>query len=380
MSYRNRLRIGIDLHVAGGIFQGSRTHCLELFSRVIRAIPECEFIVIGAAPEALLSFSDAFALPNVIIFPIPKRSAVERLLWQLPRVVKHFGVSLLHTQYITPPFLPCAAAVTVHDILFESHPQYFEKIFVARSRILVRRSIRQSDLIFTVSDYSCREIATIYSVPAERIRTIPNGVDPGRFFAGDEGVDSIRTLGLTPRRYYLTVGRLEPRKNHANLLRAWANLSSPRPPLVIVGQRDFRYSETFGLLHALQLEHDILILEEISDLTLPALYRHARGFVYSSHAEGFGMPLLEAMASGVPIISSPQTALSEIGGDAVLWADPNNASDISRAVATLDRDESLRQELIRRGLERSQRYSWDRAAAIVRDAYLSHLLPAQQSH
>lgn len=368
-------RIGIDLHVADGIFQGSRTHCLELFSRVIRLVPECDFVVIGAPPAVLLSFSDAFAQPNVLLHPIAKRPAPVRLLGQLPQVARHFGLSLLHTQYIAPPFLPCDAAVTVHDILFESHPEYFEKLFVARSRLLVRRSVRHSELVFTVSEYSRSRISATYSIPAERIHTIPNGVDRRRFFPGADNTESVRSLGLLPGSYFLTVGRLEPRKNHATLLRAWAQLPAPRPALVIVGQRDFHYSEIFGLMRTLDLERDTVILESVPDRDLPAVYRHARAFVYPSRAEGFGMPVLEAMASGIPVISSPHTALSEIGGDAALWADPSDPGAIHRAVLSLDRDENLRRDLIARGLRRAEQYSWDRSAAIVRDVYLQHLLP-----
>jgi hypothetical protein len=147
-----RPRIAVDLHVASGIFQGSRTHCLELFSRIIAITPECDFFVLTDDPRQLVSFSSSFELPHVVRVPIPNRPAAVRLLWQLPLAVKHLGISLLHTQYIAPPAPFCSTAVTVHDILFESHPQYFEKLFVARSRILVRSSVRRSALVFTVSD------------------------------------------------------------------------------------------------------------------------------------------------------------------------------------------------------------------------------------
>ena len=218
-----RPRIGIDLHVVDGIFQGSRTHCLELFSRVIACTLECDFVVLANDPQKLLSFSESFALPHVTILPMPKLPAPARILWQLPQIVRRHGISLLHTQYIAPPVPFCATAVTVHDILFESHREYFEKSFVFRSRLLVPFSIRHSALVFTVSEFSRRQICDTYSIPAEKVHTIPNGVDVARFFPGDAGRDAIRDLGLKSGGYFLTVGRLEPRKNHATLLRAWAN-------------------------------------------------------------------------------------------------------------------------------------------------------------
>lgn len=365
-----RPRIGIDLHVADGIFQGSRTHCLELFSRVIALTPECDFVVLATDPRKLLSFSGSYALPHVTLFPMPKSSASVRLLWQLPQIVRHCGLALLHVQYIAPPLPFCATAVTVHDILFESHGEYFEKSFVSRSRLLVPFSVRRSAAVFTVSDFSCKKICDTYSISAERVHTIPNGVDCARFFPGDADCDAVGALGLERGGYFLTVGRLEPRKNHASLLRAWARLIAPRPPLVIVGQRHFLYREVFDLIRTLRLERDVMVLEQISDAQLSAIYRNARGFVYCSWAEGFGMPLLEAMASGIPVVSSANTALSEVCADAALQVDPSNPNEIANAVLALDQQTGLRENLIHRGLLRAKEFTWEKPAQTVRSVYL----------
>ena len=264
-SSARRPRIGIDLHVVDGIFQGSRTHCLELFSRVIEIVPECDFFAFAAETERLLSFSPGFSQPNVTLFPMPEKSSSVRLLWQLPQIARKCELSLLHTQYIVPPMLSCASAVTVHDILFESHPEYFEKLFVHRSRLLVRSSVRKSSAVFTVSDFSRQQLCQTYAVADQKVHTIPNGVDCARFFPGDAGNDAVTSLGLRRGEYFLTVGRLEPRKNHANLLRAWATLKIPRPLLVMIGQRHFGYDEVLNLIQSLRLESDVRILETVSD-------------------------------------------------------------------------------------------------------------------
>jgi|SRR5271156_680885 len=367
-----RPRIGLDLHVIDGIYQGSRTHCLELFSRVVAATPECDFIVLVADPQILMDFSGGFNSPNVTLVPMSRAPAAIRLLWQLPHLVKQHRMDLLHTQYIAPPFSPCATAVTVHDILFESHPEYFDKLFVLRSRLLVRHSVRKSVDIFTVSDFSRRQISETFRVSLDTIHTIHNGVDRMRFFPGSEGKEAVESSGLEAGRYFLTVGRLEPRKNHANLLRAWARLRKPRPRLAIVGQRHFRYSEVLDLIHTLQLERDVLALEGISDGQLPAIYRNAKAFIYCSWAEGFGMPVLEAMASGVPVISSDATALSEICADAALLVAPENIDEISNAIRELDQKSNVRQNLILRGLARVTDFEWQNSAEIVRKAYLGY--------
>jgi glycosyltransferase involved in cell wall biosynthesis len=360
-----RPRIGLDLHVVDGIFQGSRTHCLELFSRVIVATPECDFIVMAADPRNLLNFSDKFGSYNVRLVEMPHAAPVKRLLWQLPRLVRQHRMDLLHTQYIAPPLSPCPTAVTVHDILFESHPEYFDKSFVLRSRLLVGRSARESDAVFTVSEFSRKQISQAFGIESSKVHKIPNGVDRTRFFPGQDGMELIKTLGLEPGSYFLTVGRLEPRKNHVNLLRAWAGLSWPRPRLVIVGQRHFGYDEALNLVDTLQLKSDVVLLENISDVELPAIFRNARAFIYCSWAEGFGMPILEAMASGVPVISSETTALSEVCAKAALLVNPDDIEEIRCAICELDQSPGLRETLVQQGLSRVQDFSWDSAAAIV---------------
>ncbi len=367
-----RPRIGIDMHVVDGIFQGSRTHCLELFSRVIALTLECDFVVLAGDPKKLGSFSESFLLPHVTLCPMLKRPAPVRLLLQLPRLVKSLGISLLHTQYITPPVSFCSTAVTVHDILFESHPQFFERFFVSRSRLLVPLSIRRSAAVFTVSEFSSRQICNTYTFPAAKVHTIPNGVDRSRFYPGDDGLEFIVERGLGQRSYFLTVGRLEPRKNHATLLRAWAQMNVPRPKLVIVGQRDFQYGEVLELIETLGLQRDVRVLEDVSDTEIPAIYRHAKGFVYCSVAEGFGMPLLEAMASGIPIVSSAGTALSEVCGEAALLVDPYSPTEIRNAVLALDQKPEVREKLVRRGQSQAVDFTWEKSAQTVREVYLRH--------
>lgn len=377
---RFRPRVGLDLHVVDGIFQGSRTHCLELFSRVIAATPECDFYVFVSDDRLIRQFSKHFSDPHVRICIMPERPSIVRLLYQLPQLAARYKLSILHTQYISPPLMrSCMSAVTVHDILFESHPQYFERAFVLRSRALVRVSVVRSQEVFTVSDYSRREICSRYKIEEERVHTIPNGVNLSRFYPGDEGSELVAQLGLKSDGYFLTVGRLEPRKNHAHVLRAWASLAAPRPKLVIVGQRHFGYKEATELVGELNLDSDVQFIENLSDAEIPAVYRHARGFVYASWAEGFGIPLIEAMASGVPVITSSNTALAEVAAGTALDVDPASPSQIANAVRLLEHDEALRSKLIERGLARSKSFTWEQSAERVRQVYLSRLgVPARE--
>ena len=244
-----------------------------------------------------------------------------------------------------------------------------------RSNALVPRSVRKSVQVFTVSEFSRRQISDAFGIDAEKVHTIPNAVDSLRFFPGEQGRPLVASLGLEPGKYFLTVGRLEPRKNHKNILRAWAKLPQPRPHLAIVGQRHFGYAEVLNLIPELRLEPDVTFLENVSDVELPAVLRNARGFIYCSWAEGFGMPVLEAMASGIPAICSNTTALSEICSDAALLVSPEDLEAITEAIRQVHTNENLREVLIERGLRRVGDFSWDHSAAILRESYLKYSQP-----
>jgi glycosyltransferase involved in cell wall biosynthesis len=145
----------------------------------------------------------------------------------------------------------------------------------------------------------------------------------------------------------------------------------------MVGQRHFHYEGILGLISELHLAQDVLMLEQVSDLQLPAIYRHAKGFVYTSWAEGFGMPLLEAMASGIPVITSANTALSEVSAGAALLVDPSRPDEVSAAVLKIEQQPQLRKCLVDRGESRAKEFNWERSAQKLRSVYLRHfgLLP-----
>lgn len=366
-------RIGIDFHVVDGRFQGSRSHVIELFSRVIELSPDLEFFLFLNSTDYLKTRAAAFRSRNVRLVRMPSMGPVRRLLWQLPRYVKRYSLDILHTQYILPIQLRCSGMVTIHDVLFETHPRYFEFLFRLRSRIMMRLSARRSDHVFTVSQYSMENICRLYGMAPKDVTVIPNGVDCRRFYPGDDGKEVLRRWGLSPGRYMLTVGRLEPRKNHSALLGAYASLALQDIPLVMVGQRDFGYAEMFRELERPELRSTVKVLEDVSDDELPILYRHARVFIFPSWAEGFGMPLLEAMASGVPVVSSNTTALAEVVGDAGVLVEPANVEAIANAIRMVLENEERELAMRLAGYARSAAFDWYASALRVRQRYLQCL-------
>ena len=370
-----RPRIGVDFHVFDGKYQGSRSHLLGLYGEMIRRCPDLQFCFFLESVEEL-GRMPGFDGPNVERIAMAQRGSAMRLLIQLPLLSRRHRIDLLHTQYIAPPLMRGRQACTVHDILFEPHPELFTRAFVWRSRLLIRRSARRADLLMTVSEYSRSELSDRYGIPAQTIVVTPNAIDHSAFHPGRHEVRPVVARGLAPGRYILTVGRIEPRKNHAGLLRAYRSLAGTVPPLVIVGQRDFGYGAFERELAKMPPDRPVHLIADATDAELPALYRHAALFVYPTLAEGFGMPPLEAMACGTPVIATRTTALPEVVGDAALLVAPGDDGALRAAMqGLLDRPDEARR-LAARGPEQAARFTWRRSAADYAARLRRHLAPA----
>jgi glycosyltransferase involved in cell wall biosynthesis len=357
------------MHVVDDFFQGSRTHVLQLFAHVIKQSPGIDFYLFLNQPDQLFNYSSNYLLPNVYPIRMPAIHKVSRLCCQLPALQLKYRLDLIHMQNVLPmPSLtPCL--VTIHDLLFESHPQFFSPLFRFRSRLLMRSAAARSAHVFTVSNYSKQEIISRYGVAPDKVTVLYNGVDTSRFYPGADGREQVEALGLVPGNYLLTVGRLDVRKNHVTLLEAYARLPRHAPELVIAGQRDYRFEQVNQTVERLNLQGRVRIMEQAGDQLLPALYRHARLFVYPSWAEGFGMPPLEAMASGVPVITSQSTALPEIVGNKGVLVNPGSVAELSAAMTLLLENSCLVDEQKNYGLERVASFRWEESARAVSSIY-----------
>ncbi len=362
---RPRRRVGVDFHVWDGIFQGSRSHLLGLYRCAVRQAPEIDFVFFLDGVESLRASYAEFSLPNVTLVRMRHRPGVVRLAFQLPWLQWRHRIDLMHVQYRLPPMAVGPCACTIHDVLFESHPQFFEPRFVWQSRLTSRAAVRRAAVLLTVSHFSRAELARIYGIDPLKVGVTFNAVDKARFYPGEDGAATARALGLEPGRYVLTVGRLEPRKNHLTLLEAYAQLQPDAPPLVIVGQRDFGYAPLFAAIRRHGLEARVRLIENASDADLPALMRNAQLFVYPAFAEGFGMPVLEALASGVPVITSNTTSLPEVAGSAAILVSPVSVEDVTSALKRVLADAALRASLGQAGVIQAAKFNWEGSAAVL---------------
>ena len=371
-----RPRVGIDFHTFDGPGQGRRTHLLGMYREAVRRAPEYDFVFFCARPDLLRAADPAFALAIVKCVAMARRTSLARLGWQLAWLRLRHRIDLLHMQDRLP-VLPCGpCVVTLHDTLFETHPQLFTKVLRRLVRLTGRRAVRKAALLVATSEFSRREIARLYGVDPVGITLTANGVDTARFHpasasrGGDQDdAEVLRSFGAAANDYIVCVGRRQPRRNHLALVRAYARLAEPRPPLLVVGQGEGLHDEAVAEVHALGLLHQVKFIEDVADAALPALLRHARVVFHTSRAEGFGLPVLEAMASGVAVITSDAAGMAELSAGAVLAVNPDDPLAITQALERLLYDPMLRRRLAARGLEVAAGRRWDSAAKALVGAY-----------
>jgi alpha-1,3-rhamnosyl/mannosyltransferase len=254
------------------------------------------------------------------------------------------------------------AVATLHDLTSITAPFAHELRTIVSFNALISASLRRAAEIAAVSKRTAEEVSRGFGIPMGRIEIVPNGV--GDAFGPHAGNVALLPPGVEPHEYVLYVGTIEPRKGIGDLVEAWEGLA-PRPTLVLCGDRGWG----LGPLRRRIEEHSrggaIVVTGYVEKPALASLYRFAKLFVYPSREEGFGIPPLEAMASGAPVLATRAGAIEEIAGDAALLVAPGDRAALAAALRRLLRDGALRSDLAARGLARAPRYSWQRSASIM---------------
>ncbi len=307
------------------------------------------------------------------VLALPGGSDAQRLLRDLPRLASSVGASVLHTTYFPPPVLRCASVVTVHDVSFLRHPEWFTARDGAVLHTGVRLAARTAERLVVPSEHARREVMELLHVAGERVVVTPEAAGP-QFRPVDEAVARATTAGLgIDGPYVLAVGNLQPRKNLRRLLVAWRGLVAAGEHhdcrLVLAGGLHGREEQLADLLADPHLARSVITTGYLPHEQLPALYSGAQAFVLPSLYEGFGLPILEAMACAAPVACSNAASLPEVAGDAAALFDPTDTDAIASALAALLGDARLRATLRERGLSRARDFTWAACARATLEAY-----------
>ena len=288
-------------------------------------------------------------------------------------------LDLFHaTHYVIPPLARARAVVTIHDIIHVLYPQFLpHRAALIYARVMIRRALRRADRIITVSNNSKRDLVDYFGISPARIEVIYNGV-AARFRADlpREESDRVAAKYGLPRPYLLFLGGEKPHKNVRNVLRAFAEARRDRElphGLVLAGPMPKNRSRVEALIEALDLGDRVVRPGVVPEEDLPGLFAGADAFLYPTLYEGFGLPVAEAMACGVPVLTSSTSALQEIAGGYAYLVDPMDVDAIARGIVDLATDPKRRQEYAELGRRRAADFSWEHAAAQTLKVYAEAL-------
>lgn len=274
------------------------------------------------------------------------------------------------TDSITPK-LSQPTVITIHDLTTQLFPKHHSPLNRWYQRFALPIMVKRADAIITDAEVTRQDIITRYTTPSEKIISIPIGVDHRRFCAQNrqQAQEKVRQKLNIPSPYILAVGTLEPRKNLLRLIEAYAQLENETPPLVIAGAKGWGNHPIGRRIDELGLHQRIVLPGFVPDELLPTLYAGADLFVYPSIYEGFGLPVLEALACGVPVITSNVSSLPEVAGDAAILVDPLRVEEIRNAMHRVLNDGALAQTLSEKGKQRASWFTWERTAQAMVEVY-----------
>jgi glycosyltransferase involved in cell wall biosynthesis len=373
------MKIGIDIRLIGRQRTGDEAVFFNLVKNLVKADQNSQyFLFTDRDPQKnqelkteidKLKLADNF---KVIFINCPNRFWWN--LWALPNYLKKNPVDVFHTQYISPFWLPknVKLILTIHDMSFNFFPQFIKKSDLFFLKTLIPRSLKMAAKVLAVSEFTKKEIEKYYHIPAEKVISIYNGVDFELFHKNiaQEKLEEIRKKYNLPEKFLLYIGTLQPRKNLPIAIEALKDLDIL---LVIAGNRkasnlDKKIDET---IEKNNLADKVIFPGWIDEEDKPALMQIAACFVFPSLYEGFGIPIIEAMASGALVVCSDITVLREIGADGALFCDPKNNREFAEKISKALTDENLRNDLIKKGTEVAKSYTWQKNAEKTLEIYTS---------
>jgi glycosyltransferase involved in cell wall biosynthesis len=362
------------------------------------------FFLLATHPERLhAALPELRSSLHAQVTPVRPANALLRIPFGLPWAALRGSFDLLHVTYNAPPLSPCPTVLTIHDISFEHYAQFFSPRDLLILKTLVPLSARRAAHILTVSQHAKQEIVDRYGLPPDKITvTYEAAGEQFRPIDDPSTLQAVRAkYGIDAGPFVLALGNLQPRKNIARLVEAFGrivnneqstvnsqrstvnsqqfpatdhrSLSTAHCSLVIAGKAQWRESEVYQAVQQAGLAGRVIFPGYVDDADLPALYSAATVFVYPSLYEGFGLPPLEAMACGTPVISTRAASLPEVVGDAAVLIDPTDTAALAQALHEVLSQPALQTDLRGRGIQRAAQFSWERCAAETLAVYAAVL-------
>jgi glycosyltransferase involved in cell wall biosynthesis len=364
------VRIGIDARKLHDF--GIGTYIRNLLRQLARIDHDTEYVIFCGPDDrgVLDSLGENF---RTVAETAGKYSFAEQL--KVPLAVRREGVTLFHApHYVLPPLVRCKSVVTIHDCIHLMFPQYLpNRLSLAYARTSISLAARHATRVLTVSESSKRDILRFVNVPPDNIDVIYNSYDD-RFGVEPkaEDVARVRERYQLHDQFVLYAGNVKPHKNLERLIEAFELVHRrglDHLKLVLIGDDISRYTALRRAVHRYRLHKYVRFLGYLPEETLAVMYRLASVFVFPSLYEGFGLPPLEAMASGTPVVTSNVSSLPEVAGDAAVLVDPYDTSAIADGIYRVLTDEGLRTDLRRLGLVRAHQFSWESSVRRVREIY-----------
>ena len=363
------MRSVLDARTATDHFPGIGRYVANLAQAMVPLLGEDEQLVLLRDPTQPSSWDLTILAgkrAQVVDVPLSPFSLGQQ--WSVPRLLHHLGADVYHSPYYLMPYCPgVPVVVTVYDLI----PLLFPQLASTAARLLFRwtmaLALRTAFHVIAISEATRRDLRAFFRVSPQKVTTIPLAVAPKFYSPASTEVERVRCKYALPNDYVLYLGINKPHKNLVRLVEAWGQIRDSQfticnSQLVIAGAWDSRYPEPQQRATVLGLENAIRFLGPVAEEDLTALYGGAVLFAFPSQCEGFGLPVLEAMACGTPVACANISSLPEVGGDAELYFDPADVKAIAEALRRALADPDLRADLRERGLARAAQFSWERTA------------------
>ena len=377
------MRFSVDAHAIGCHLTGNEVYIRNLLHEFAKLDRSSDFIAYVSKPGAHLQ------VPKSIHTSQVSENPFRRLGLDLPMKLRHDRPDLLHVQYTSPIGCSVPLVVSVHDVSYLEHPQYFTRFRSTQLRLTVGRTVQAAARILTPSEFSRKAILRHYKLDERKVVVVPNAVS-----SSFRQVDRESAAALIEEKFgirgpfVLTVGDLQPRKNHLGLLHAFEETLRQHPHLphrlVFVGKETWYSKELHRAVMRSNVAGRVHFTNFVEDPDLLHFYGACHLFVFPSFYEGFGLPILEAMACGRAVACSSSTAMPEVANAAGILFDPYSIPEMSRAISDVLLDDEMRVRLERLGSHRAASFTWERAAQRTLDVYydvagVSKVVPAMKA-